>query len=49
MVRINTLAVLGSAMVGVTSAAGAGSKEEYASGAVHAHIMGLKMVRTTPF
>lgn len=45
MVRINTLAVLGSAIVGVASAGGAGSKEEYASGAVHAHIMGLKMAQ----
>jgi aspartyl aminopeptidase len=44
MVRINSAALVGSAMVGVTAAAGAGSKEDYASGKVHEHIMGIKMV-----
>jgi hypothetical protein len=43
MVRI-TSAVLGSALVGMSSAAGAGSKEQYASGEVHASIMKIKMV-----
>ncbi|KEY74965.1 hypothetical protein S7711_01314 [Stachybotrys chartarum IBT 7711] len=42
MVRI-TSAVLGSALVGMSSAAGAGSKEQYASGEVHASIMKIKM------
>jgi hypothetical protein len=44
MVRISSLAVAGSAMVGLTSAAGAGSKAQYQSGEVHARIMDIKMV-----
>ncbi|GJC87651.1 hypothetical protein ColLi_10489 [Colletotrichum liriopes] len=43
MVRINSAALLGSAMVGLSSAAGAGTKAEYASGEVHHRIMGIKM------
>ncbi|OAA55753.1 hypothetical protein ISF_07858 [Cordyceps fumosorosea ARSEF 2679] len=43
MVRFTTAAILGSAMAGLASAAGAGSKEEYASGAVHAANMARKM------
>lgn len=49
MVRISSVAVLGSAMVGLASAAGAGSKAEYASGEVHHRIMGIKMVRVVAF
>lgn len=44
MVRISSLAVAGSVMVGLTSAAGAGSKAQYQSGEVHARIMDIKMV-----
>lgn len=44
MVGIRSTAALGSAMFGLASAAGAGSKAEYESGAVHARIMGIKMV-----
>lgn len=44
MVRISSLAVAGSALVGMTSAAGAGSKAQYQSGEVHARIMDIKMV-----
>lgn len=36
--------LLASALVGLSTAAGAGSKEEYASGAVHHRIMEIKMV-----
>lgn len=46
MVRINSAALLGSAMIGLSSAAGAGTKAEYASGEVHHRIMGIKMVRS---
>ncbi|KDN61391.1 hypothetical protein CSUB01_12362 [Colletotrichum sublineola] len=45
MVRINSAALLGSAMVGLSSAAGAGTKAEYASGEVHHRIMGIKMAQ----
>jgi choice-of-anchor B domain-containing protein len=45
MVRISSVAAVGSAMFGVSSAAGAGSKEEYASGAVHHRIMEIKMAQ----
>ncbi|KXH50240.1 hypothetical protein CNYM01_08921 [Colletotrichum nymphaeae SA-01] len=45
MVRINSAVLLGSAIVGLTSAAGAGTKAEYASGAVHHRIMGIKMAQ----
>ncbi|OLN97072.1 hypothetical protein CCHL11_02125 [Colletotrichum chlorophyti] len=45
MVRLRSAAVLGSAMVGLSSAAGAGSKAEYASGEVHHRIMGIKMAQ----
>lgn len=48
MVRISSLALMGSAMVGLSSAASAGSKEEYASGEVHARIMAMKMVLSLP-
>lgn len=34
--------------LGTSYAAGMGSKEDYASGAVHAQIMGLKMVTAIP-
>ncbi|KAF3349320.1 hypothetical protein HYQ45_008522 [Verticillium longisporum] len=44
MVRL-TSAVLGSAVAGLASAAGAGSKEQYASGEVHHRIMGIKMAQ----
>ncbi|KAH7311336.1 hypothetical protein B0I35DRAFT_377428 [Stachybotrys elegans] len=43
MVGVKSVALLGSAMVGLSSAAGAGTAEEYASGAVHAKIMDIKM------
>jgi hypothetical protein len=45
MVRITDLAAVGSALTGLASAAGAGTKEDYASGRVHERIMGIKMVR----
>jgi hypothetical protein len=38
------MGLVGSAMFGMTAAAGAGSKEEYASGAVHHRIMEIKKV-----
>lgn len=44
MVHLPSLTVLGSALIGATNAAALGSAEDYASGAVHAHIMGIKMV-----
>lgn len=47
MVRFTSAGLLGSAMVGMTSAAGAGSKAEYESGAVHHRIMEIKMVRSS--
>ncbi|KLU85098.1 hypothetical protein MAPG_04130 [Magnaporthiopsis poae ATCC 64411] len=43
MVRATTVTALWSALAGLGGAAGAGSKEEYASGAVHERIMGIKM------
>ncbi|EGX88155.1 hypothetical protein CCM_09291 [Cordyceps militaris CM01] len=43
MVRFASVAVVGSAMAGVASVAIAGSKADYQSGAVHAHIMARKM------
>lgn len=46
MVRFTAAAAVGSAMAGIANAAGAGSKEDYASGRVHERIMGIKMVRT---
>ncbi|KAL2206179.1 hypothetical protein CC79DRAFT_856287 [Sarocladium strictum] len=42
MVGLTSMGLVGSAMVGMTAAAGAGSKEEYASGAVHHRIMEIK-------
>jgi choice-of-anchor B domain-containing protein len=45
MVRITSAAILSSAMAGVASAAGGGSKAEYASGEVHARLMGIKMAQ----
>ncbi|KAI9148186.1 hypothetical protein HJFPF1_12012 [Paramyrothecium foliicola] len=45
MVRIGSAALLGSALAGLTSAAGAGSKAQYASGEVHHRIMGMKMAQ----
>ena len=45
MTRITSLAALCSAFVGVSRAAALGSAEDYASGAVHAQIMALKVVR----
>lgn len=45
MVRFASVAVVGSAMAGVASVAIAGSKADYQSGAVHAHIMARKMVK----
>lgn len=45
MVHIASVAAICSALVGVSRAAGLCSAEDYASGAVHARIMGLKMVR----
>lgn len=44
MVYKQSLAVLCSALVGLSNAAALGSAEEYADGTVHARIMGLKMV-----
>lgn len=44
MVRITSIAAICSAFIDVSRAAGLGSAEDYASGAVHARIMGLKMV-----
>lgn len=49
MVHLKSVVVLGSALIGLSNAAALGSKEEYDSGAVHAHIMGIKMVRLTRF
>ncbi|KAH7359280.1 hypothetical protein B0T11DRAFT_312031 [Plectosphaerella cucumerina] len=43
MVRITDLAAVGSALTGLASAAGAGTKKDYASGRVHERIMGIKM------
>ncbi|CAH0045576.1 unnamed protein product [Clonostachys solani] len=45
MVRLDCLALLNFAMVGMTSAAGGGTKEEYESGAVHARFMSIKMAQ----
>src|SRR5690242_11730281 len=44
MVQMRSLVAFCSTLVGLSSAAALGSKEEYADGSVHAHIMGLKMV-----
>ena len=44
MHRSALFGVVCSAVLGISYAAGMGSKEDYASGAVHAQIMGLKMV-----
>lgn len=44
MVRISFIAAVCSALVGTSRAAALGSAEQYASGEVHAHIMGIKMV-----
>jgi hypothetical protein len=48
MVRCLAIAAVSSALVGVGYAAGQGSAEDYASGAVHAKIMAIKMVRALP-
>jgi hypothetical protein len=45
MARIASLVTLCSALTGMSRAAALGSAEEYASGAVHAQIMALKVVR----
>jgi hypothetical protein len=45
MVYARSLAVLCSALVGMSNAASLGTAEEYADGTVHARIMGLKVVR----
>jgi len=37
-------ATLCSSLLGLSTAAALGSSEDYASGSVHAHIMGIKMV-----
>lgn len=44
MTRIASLAVLCSALTGMSRAAALGSAEDYASGAVHAQIMAIKVV-----
>ena len=44
MVRISSLGLVGSAMAGLTSAAGAGTRAQYESGEVHHRIMEIKMV-----
>jgi hypothetical protein len=44
MTRIASLAALCSALTGMSRAAALGSAEDYASGAVHAQIMALKVV-----
>ena len=49
MVSTTSVSLLCSALVGLSSAAGAGSKEEYASGAVHHRIMEIKMVSRHAF
>ena len=46
MVRSLVLAAVASALAGLSHAAGQGSAEDYASGAVHAKIMAIKMVST---
>lgn len=45
MVRATSIAALCSSLISLSHAAGQGSAEDYASGAVHAKIMALKMVR----
>jgi hypothetical protein len=45
MARITSLVTLCSALAGMSKAAALGSAEDYASGAVHASIMALKVVR----
>jgi hypothetical protein len=47
MVRNGVIGLIGFALTGCANAAGAGSKEDYASGAVHHRIMEIKMVRQT--
>ena len=49
MVRTTALVVLGSALVGMSRGAALGTAEEYASGAVHARIMEIKMVCDSSF
>jgi hypothetical protein len=44
MVRISSITALCSALIGMSRAAALGSAEQYASGEVHAYIMGIKMV-----
>jgi len=44
MARVSALLALCSAFVGMSKAAALGSSEDYASGAVHAKIMAIKMV-----
>jgi hypothetical protein len=46
MARLAALTVLCSALTGMSRAAALGSAEDYASGAVHAQIMALKVVCT---
>lgn len=46
MVCISSIAALCSTFIGMSRAAALGTAEQYASGEVHAHIMGIKMVRT---
>lgn len=45
MVHLTSIAALGSTLVGLSMAAGQGSKADYEDGTVHARIMGIKMVR----
>jgi choice-of-anchor B domain-containing protein len=45
MVGLGSASLVGSALLGMASAAGAGSKEDYASGRVHHRIMELKMTQ----
>lgn len=46
MARVATFAALCSAILGTSRAAALGSAEDYASGAVHAQIMAIKVVCT---
>lgn len=48
MARVATFAALCSAIFGTSSAAALGSAEDYASGAVHAQIMAMKVVCICP-
>jgi hypothetical protein len=44
MTRVSSLIALCSAFLGMSRAAALGSSEDYASGAVHAKIMAIKVV-----